>query len=258
MNASPAPPDRPRVSVLIPAQNEEKSIGLVIQEIPKDWVDEIIVADNASTDRTAEVAQEAGARVVHESTPGYGAACLAAMKAMNRPDIVVFLDGDHSDYPEDLPKLLAPILENRADLVIGSRALGLAEKGSLTPQQRYGNALATRLIRWFFGVSFTDLGPFRAVRAETLKRIGMVDRNYGWTVEMQVKAARLGVRCTEIPVRYRKRIGVSKISGTVSGTVKAGTKILWTIFKYSILPAGAPAQPSNATLPERSQTENRA
>jgi len=243
--------NRPRVSVLIPAQNEEKSIGLVIEEIPKDWVDEIVVADNASEDRTGEVAQEAGAKVVKEPKPGYGGACLAAMAAMNDPDIVVFLDGDRSDYPEDLPKLLQPILENRADLVIGSRALGGAEKGSLTPQQRYGNALATHLIRWLFGVRFTDLGPFRAIRAETLERIGMVDRDYGWTVEMQVKAARLGVRCAEVPVRYRKRIGVSKISGTVSGTVKAGAKILWTIFKYAFLARDKPRSITSKPLDEK-------
>ncbi len=244
------PPHRPKVSVLIPAHNEEASIGLVIDEIPRDHVREIIVANNASTDRTSEVAKAAGASVVDEPQPGYGAACLAAMAAMNRPDVVVFLDGDHSDYPEEIPQLLKPILENRADLVIGSRSLGVREKGSLTPQQKYGNALATFLIRHLFGVPFTDLGPFRAIRRESLEQIGMVDRDYGWTVEMQVKAAKIGLRCTEVPVRYRKRIGVSKISGTVSGTFKAGTKILWTIFKYAFLENGS-AHP----LSSRERTE---
>ena len=245
---------RPRVSVLIPARNEEASIGQVIQEIPKDWVDEIIVADNGSNDRTAEIAQSVGARVVREGTPGYGAACLAAVAAMDRPGIVVFLDGDYSDYPQDLPLLLDPILNDSADLVIGSRVLGVAEKGALTPQQRYGNALATSLVYCLFGVRFTDLGPFRAIRKESLDQLGMVDRNYGWTIEMQVKAARLCLRCVEVPVRYRKRIGVSKISGTLSGTVKAGTKILWTIFKYAFF---VPLQPRRI-LPNQAQRNPKA
>jgi len=248
MNLGAGQSRRPKVSVLIPAHNEEASIGLVIGEIPKDLVDEIVVADNASTDRTGEVAREAGALVVEEPRPGYGAACLAAMAAMSHPDIVVFLDGDHSDYPEEISFLLEPILENQADLVIGSRTLGQVEKGALTPQQRYGNALATNLIRLLFRVRFTDLGPFRAIRGDALERIGMVDRDYGWTVEMQVKAARLGLRCVEVPVRYRKRIGTSKISGTLSGTLKAGTKILWTIFKYAILDAvGKSTAPARQT-----------
>lgn len=224
-----------KVSVLIPAFNEEASIAKVIEAIPKNRVHEIVVADNASTDRTGEAAAAAGAKVIHESRPGYGSACLAAMAAMDDPEVVVFLDGDYSDYPEDLPDLLKPIEEDKADLVIGSRVLGECERGALTPQQRYGNALATFLIRILFGVRFTDLGPFRAVRREALDRIGMRDTNYGWTVEMQVKAARLGLRCVEVPVRYRKRIGVSKVSGTVRGVIGAGTKILWTIFKYAFL-----------------------
>jgi hypothetical protein len=148
------------------------------------------------------------------------------------PDIVVFLDADHSDHAEQLPELIAPILDGQADLVIGSRALGLKERGSMTPQQIFGNWLATRLIRWLYGVHFTDLGPFRAIRYESLLAIGMRDRTFGWTVEMQVKAAKLALRCTEVPVRYRKRIGVSKVSGTVYGTVMAGYKIITTIFKY--------------------------
>jgi glycosyltransferase involved in cell wall biosynthesis len=224
-----------RVTIVIPAFNEERSIARVIEAIPKELVHEVIVCDNASTDRTGEAAKAAGAKVVNEPQPGYGAACLAAMAVMDDPDVVVFLDGDYSDYPEDLPALLRPIEEGTADLAIGSRVLGECEKGALTPQQRYGNRLAVFLIRLLFGVRFTDLGPFRAITREALERIGMEDRNYGWTVEMQVKAARLGLRCAEVPVRYRKRIGVSKVSGTVKGVLGAGTKILWTLYKYAFL-----------------------
>jgi glycosyltransferase involved in cell wall biosynthesis len=224
--------------VLIPAHNEALSIGLVLGEIPAGLAQEVVVVDNASTDATAAAARAAGATVVAEPRPGYGQACLAglayyaAQPAGRRPEIIVFLDGDHSDFPAEMPALLAPILAGAAELVIGSRALGERERGALLPQQRFGNWLATRLLRLRYGGTHTDLGPFRAIRADALARLHMVDTNYGWTVEMQVKAARLGLRVTEVPVRYRRRIGTSKISGTVRGTLSAGYKILWTIFNY--------------------------
>ena len=224
--------------MLIPAHNEALSIGLVLGEIPAGLAQEVVVVDNASTDATAAAARAAGATVVTESRPGYGQACLAglayyaAQPAGRTPEIIVFLDGDHSDFPTEMPALLAPILSGAAELVIGSRALGERERGALLPQQRFGNWLATRLLRLRYGGTHTDLGPFRAIRADALARLNMVDTNYGWTVEMQVKAARLGLRVAEVPVRYRRRIGTSKISGTVRGTLSAGYKILWTIFKY--------------------------
>jgi glycosyltransferase involved in cell wall biosynthesis len=221
----------PKISVIIPAFNEERAIGRVIDEIPN-TVSEVIVVDNGSTDATAAIAQLRGAVVVHEPTRGYGQACLRGLSALSDTDIVVFLDGDYSDFPEEMPALYEPIVSGAADLVVGSRVLGQREKGALLPQARFGNWLSTRLIRWLFGVSFTDLGPFRAIDHKALKRLEMCDRDFGWTVEMQVKAARLEMRCTEVPVRYRKRIGISKISGTLSGSVRAGHKILWTIFKY--------------------------
>ncbi len=230
-------PARPIIVVIIPAFNEENSVGAVVREIPAGWVAEVIVVNNNSNDQTAVMAARAGATVLHESTPGYGRACLCGMAyAQNRqqkPDIVVFLDADYSDYPTDLPDLLAPILANTADLVIGSRALGQREAGSMTPQQLVGNWLATRLIWWLYGVRFTDLGPFRAIRYQHLLALAMEDKTYGWTVEMQIKAAKAGLRCAEVPVRYRRRIGHSKISGTVRGTLLAGYKILSTIAKYS-------------------------
>ena len=228
---------RPLIDVIIPAYNEEASIGLVVEEIPKDWVREIIVCNNNSRDRTPEVARAAGATVVDQPKAGYGSACLAGMAYIaakpdqEQPDIVVFLDGDHSDYPEELPSLVTPILEQNYDLVIGSRALGDLEKGAMQPQQIFGNWLATNLIRLFYKYDFTDLGPFRAIRWPTLKALGMKDPDFGWTVEMQVRAAKQKLQCTEIPVRYRKRIGQSKVSGTIRGTILAGHKILWTIFK---------------------------
>lgn len=221
----------PKISVIIPAFNEERAIGRVIDEIPN-TVSEVIVVDNGSTDATAAIAQLRGAVVVHEPTRGYGQACLRGLSVLSDTDIVVFLDGDYSDFPEEMPALYEPIVSGAADLVVGSRVLGQREKGALLPQARFGNWLSTRLIRWLFGVSFTDLGPFRAIDHKALKRLEMCDRDFGWTVEMQVKAARLEMRCTEVPVRYRKRIGISKISGTLSGSVRAGHKILWTIFKY--------------------------
>ncbi|MTB53354.1 glycosyltransferase family 2 protein [Lewinella sp. W8] len=230
-------PQAPVIDVIIPAYNEEASIGLVVNELPESMVREIIVCNNNSKDDTARVAREAGATVVDEPRPGYGSACLrgmahiAARPPAEWPDIVVFIDGDHSDYPEQLPELVAPIVEQDMDLVIGSRALGDLEPGSMQPQQIFGNWLATTLIKLIYGYEFTDLGPFRAVRYPALREMGMRDPDFGWTVEMQVRAAKAGLRCTEVPVRYRRRIGVSKISGTIRGTLLAGHKILWTIFK---------------------------
>ena len=221
---------------MIPAHNEEQSISRVIEDIPKAWVDEIVVVNNASSDRTEEVAKAAGATVVHEMTPGYGRACLKGidyLKATDKqPDVLVFLDGDYADYPEELPNLIKPILEGKADLVIGSRALGNREKGAMTFPQVFGNWLATSLLRLLYKTRFTDLGPFRAIVFKQLLTLGMQDKTYGWTVEMQLKAARQKLRCVEVPVNYKRRIGVSKISGTIKGTILAGYKILWTIFKY--------------------------
>ena len=222
------------IAVIIPALNEERAIASVIGDLPVTWVHQLVVVDNGSMDKTGEIAAELGATVVLEPQRGYGRACLAGMAALKNPDVVVFLDGDYSDHPDELPQLVAPIAENRADLTIGSRVLGWRERGALTPQARLGNALATVLIRALFGVRFTDLGPFRAIRYQRLLQLDMADRDYGWTVEMQVKAARRGLRCCEIPVSYRRRIGVSKISGTVIGSIKAGYKILWTIFRYAV------------------------
>lgn len=222
----------PSVAVLIPALNEEKAIAKVLAAIPPGLAGEVVVVDNGSTDRTADVARRQGARVVGEPRRGYGQACQSGLAALAPAEIVVFLDGDFSDFPEEMPALLAPILKNEADLVIGSRVLGRPERGALLPQQRLGNALATWLIRLLFGVRYTDLGPFRAIRADSLARLRMQDRSYGWTVEMQVKAARAGLRVAEVPVRYRRRVGVSKISGTLAGTCKAGYQIITTILRY--------------------------
>ncbi|TGE24694.1 glycosyltransferase family 2 protein [Hymenobacter aquaticus] len=231
-------PAVPRIHVIIPAYNEEQSIGLVLAEIPAGLVSEVIVVDNNSRDNTGAVARAGGATVLRENRPGYGHACLCGMAysygrpLAEQPDIIVFLDGDHSDYPADLPAVLAPLLRGQADMVIGSRALGERESGSMLPQQIFGNWLATTLLRWLYRVRYTDLGPFRAIRAEALRNLGMRDTTYGWTVEMQLKAAKQRLRTQEVPVRYRRRIGVSKVSGTVKGTLGAGYKILWTIFKY--------------------------
>lgn len=224
------------IKVIIPAFNEENGIGEVIREIPKNLISEIIVINNASTDNTEQIAIKAGAIVLREPVPGYGKACLKGIEYLKQtqpvPDVVVFLDADHSDYPEEIPALLKPITQGKADLVIGSRALGIKEDGSMTPQQIFGNWLATRLLKLFYGVRFTDLGPFRAIRFSKLIELEMQDKTYGWTVEMQLKAAKKGFQCVEVPVRHRKRIGFSKISGTVKGTIMAGYKILATIFKY--------------------------
>jgi len=222
-----------RISVLIPAFNEERSIAQVIKELPGDIVDEIVVVDNASTDATQEVALRSGAKVVEEPHKGYGAACLKGLASIKETDILVILDGDHSDYPEQITMLVKPIAAGEADFVIGSRILGKREDGALTSQQYWGNKLAVLLIHRLFGYKFTDMGPFRAIRFESLKSLGMTDKTFGWNVEMQIKAIKNGLRIKEVPVDYRKRVGVSKISGTVSGTIKAGAKIIFTIFKYA-------------------------
>ncbi|MGH9838573.1 MAG: glycosyltransferase family 2 protein [Blastocatellia bacterium] len=233
--AVPAP-ERPFVSVIIPALNEEESIGAVLAAIPRAWVNDVIVVDNGSADRTERIARQYGARVVSQPERGYGAACLAGIAALEpETEIVVFLDADFSDYPEDIGLLIRPLIEWGADLALGARTLDGASRAALTPQQRWGNWLATTLIRWRFGFRYTDLGPFRAIRREALESLGMRDRNYGWTVEMQIKALQAGLRIVEVPLRYRVRIGQSKISGTVKGTLLAGVKILYTIGKYALL-----------------------
>ncbi len=229
--------DKPIIDVIIPAYNEEESIGLVVADIPKEWVREVIVCNNASTDETKAVAEAGGATVLDQPQKGYGSACLKGIEYVRskpqteQPDIIVFLDGDYSDHPEELPGLVQPIIENDVDLVIGSRALGNMESGAMMPQQVFGNWLATSLIRLFYRYEFTDLGPFRAIKWKQLLAIKMEDPDFGWTVEMQVKAAKFKLKCTEVPVTYRRRVGVSKVSGTIRGTILAGHKILWTIFK---------------------------
>lgn len=227
-----------RVAVLIPAFNEAQSIGKVIAALPPGLVQLVVVVNNGSTDETAAVARAAGATVVDQPERGYGNACLAGMAHLQslpgeqQPQILVFLDGDFSDYPDEIVQLLHPILTENADLVIGSRVLGSREKGALTPQQRVGNWIATKLLRLFYRARFTDLGPFRAVKWQKLLELQMRDKTYGWTVEMQAKAAKRKWICREVPVSYRKRIGQSKISGTFTGSVKAGFKIIATIFRY--------------------------
>lgn len=219
-----------KVGVVIPALDEQQSIGGVLEGLTHPEIVQIVVGDNGSRDRTAEIARALGAHVVTVDERGYGAACSGALEALGPEiDTVLFVDADGSDDLSEIESLLAPIRDDRADLVIGSRALGQVERGALTPQQRFGNWLATRLIRVIHGHHYTDLGPFRAIRRSTLKGIDMRDRRYGWTVEMQIRAVQLGARVVEVPASYRRRIGRSKISGTVSGVVKAGFWILWTI-----------------------------
>jgi hypothetical protein len=222
-----------RVAVIIPVFNEAASLPLVLGELPRDLVDRIIVVDNASTDGSAQVARAHGAEVVHEPQRGYGAACLAGIAAL-RPDddVVVFLDGDYSDYPEDLRLLLPQVCDGAADLVLGTRMATPASRCALLPQARFGNQLAAFLMRVLFGIRCSDLGPFRVISHAALRRLGMTDRDFGWTVEMQLRAHLRGLRVREVPVRYRKRVGQSKITGTLQGTLRAGYKILKTIFVY--------------------------
>jgi glycosyltransferase involved in cell wall biosynthesis len=227
----------PTVDVVIPAFNEEASLPLVLGDLPAAVVRRVVVADNNSRDRTAAVARDCGAEVVAAPRQGYGSACLAGLdhlRSTGPPAIVVFLDADYSDHPEELPSLVAPILADEADMVIGSRALGRREAGSLLPQARFGNLLACWMIRVLYRHRYTDLGPFRAVSWPALQSLGMRDPDFGWTAEMQVKALRRGLRVVEVRVSYRRRIGVSKITGTVTGTVRAGYKIITTILRYSI------------------------
>jgi glycosyltransferase involved in cell wall biosynthesis len=225
----------PILRVIIPAYNEEASVPLVIKDIP-DIVAEIIVVNNNSTDATAQVAAAAGATVLDEPRPGYGFACLKGLEYVagltEATDIVVFLDGDYSDYPEELLHIVAPIIESNIDFVVGSRVARFRESGSMTIPQIFGNWLATSLMKLFFNSRFTDLGPFRAIKYSKLLEINMVDQTYGWTVEMQLKVLKRGFSYTEIPVKYRNRIGVSKVSGTIKGAIFAGVKILTWIFKY--------------------------
>jgi len=226
----------PIIKVIIPAFNEERSIGRVIEEIPN-IVDEIIVVNNGSTDDTAVIAKKAGATVLNENQKGYGYACLKGINYLEnqeiKPEIVVFLDGDFSDCPEELIKLVAPIIDNDIDFVIGARVKELREANSMTPQQIFGNWLATTLMKLMYRAKFTDLGPFRAIKYQKLSELEMVDKTYGWTVEMQLKSIKRNLTYIEVPVKYKQRIGTSKVSGTVKGTIFAGFKILGWIFKYS-------------------------
>jgi len=217
-----------KIGVVIPALNEEQAIGRVIADVPT-WADEIVVVDNGSHDGTARAARRAGAHVVAEAERGYGAACQAGIRALRAPDIIVFLDGDYSDRPQEMATLIDPIAAGEADFVVGSRVRGKRGPGALTPQQRFGNWLACRLIRRIWGTACSDLGPFRAIRTDALRALDVRDRAYGWTVEMQLKAAESGLRYLEVPVSYRARIGVSKISGTLRGSLLAGVTILTVI-----------------------------
>jgi len=225
-----------QIKVIIPAYNEQDSIAKVIEEIPT-IVNEIIVVDNNSTDLTADNAKNAGATVLHEENRGYGYACLKGLEYISnldiKPNIVVFLDGDYSDYPQELTKVVAPIINQNIDFVVGARTKALREPGSMTPQQVFGNWLATSLMTLFFNSKFTDLGPFRAIKYDKLLQLNMQDTTYGWTVEMQLKALKQSLSYVEVPLRYKNRIGTSKVSGTIKGTIFAGIKILSWIFKYS-------------------------
>ena len=224
-----------RAALIIPALDEEPAIGRTLDQVPAGIYREVIVADNGSSDRTADIARERGATVVTEAERGYGAACLRAMEALPEGIVaVVFMDADSSDDASDAAKLLEPIYQGRADLVIGSRTLGHADRGALQPHQILGNHLATGLIRIFFGHRYSDLGPFRAIRSDALRGLDMRDRDYGWTIEMQIKALRKGLRVMEVPVSYRRRVGTSKISGNLRASVAAGVKIIWTVFRLAV------------------------
>jgi len=227
-----------RVALILPALNEEESLAAVLPALPWAELAQVIVVDNGSRDRTAEVARRCGAQVAIEPRRGYGRACLAGIAAL-KPEIsvVAFMDADGSHDPAELRLLLDPILREEADFVIGTRAAALREPWAMTPQQIFGDLLATRLMRLLFGAPYADLGPFRAIRRDALDRLGMCDTDFGWTVEMQIKAHLAGVRVAEVPVHCRRRrLGRSKVSGTVRGTVMAGLKILWTIFRYRVTP----------------------
>lgn len=231
---APRPVEAPEIAVIIPAQDEASSIDLVIGDLPKDLIREVIVVDNASMDGTADAARSAGAVVLREDRPGYGWACRKGIDYLSAdpPDIVVFLDGDRSDFPEELPGLVRPIIDDTADLVIGSRITGTREPGALLPQAAVGNRLACWVIHRVSGVRFTDLGPFRAIRYDDLVALQLEEMRYGWTIEMQIKAVEAGLRCTEVPVSYRKRIGKSKVTGTLTGTIRASARILRLLARY--------------------------
>jgi len=235
---------RSRVALVMPARDEEQALPLVLADLPRELLDVIVVCDNGSSDGTARVARESGAVVVREPTPGYGRACLAGLaflrEAWEPPllshDVVCFLDSDYSDHPEELPRVIGPVLAGEADLVIGSRVLGGADMQALLPQAWLGNRLACLLMRLLFGARYTDLGPFRAIRADALARLEMSDQDFGWTIEMQLKASTRGLRVVEVPVQYRARVGRSKITGTLLGTLRAGWKILGWILVWRLRP----------------------
>jgi len=252
-----APGSAPRVGLVIPARDEEEALPHVLAELPRERLARLVVVDNGSRDRTAEVARANGAEVVAEPRPGYGRACLAGIAALRRGsdalgpgDVIAFLDADHSDHPEELSLVLEPVLSGRADLCIGSRILGGAGRAALLPQAWYGNRLACALMRVLFGARYTDLGPFRAIRVRALEHLRMGDVDFGWTVEMQLKAKTHGLAVVEVPVRYRARIGRSKITGTVTGTIRAGWKILGWIFTWRVrLWLADPPPPGSPTSP---------
>ncbi|MBI2369987.1 MAG: glycosyltransferase family 2 protein [Deltaproteobacteria bacterium] len=228
-------PRAARVALVIPALNEEAAIAKVLAEVPAEAVDETIVVDNGSTDRTAEVARAAGARVVREAARGYGAACLAGIQAAGPADVLVFLDGDYSDPPAEIPAVLGPVLSGSADLTLGSRTRGPREPGALPAHARLGNQLVLLVVRLLYGVRLSDFGSFRAIRREALESLGMEQRTYGWPIEMVVKAARRGLRIREVPIPYRRRIGKSKVAGTVRGSLLAGYHLLATALRYALL-----------------------